>query len=206
MRSVVLRTLNRQRASILWTSFKAPNGAQSTRTLTPADVASKEMLFVAPNSICDAFAGRRIGRCTLGTSFRSVASQCTVEHMASALHVFEGERYVLFIAGGNGRGSRRVNVLVCFKDRYRSMDQLQAWIHAIEVARRLYDLGDNVNQADVLRSTLLGIHDALPGFIQSLVAAGWETGDNSMMFGSPNHLILEVAEGTCVNGEDKKER
>lgn len=86
------------------------------------------------------------------------------------------------------------------------MDQLQAWIHAIEVARRLYDLGDNVNQADVLRSTLLGIHDALPGFIQSLVAAGWETGDNSMMFGSPNHLILEVAEGTCVNGEDKKER
>ena len=209
VRSVVLRTLNKQRASILWTSFKAPSGALNASTLSPANVASKEILFGAPSSIRDAFTGRRIGQCNLGMSFRSITYQCPAEHIASALHVFDGERYVLFIAGGNDHGLRPVTISVSFKDGYRSMDQLQAWIHAIEVARRLHDRGDNADPAEVLRSTLSAIREALPGFVQSLVEAGWETGDDSMMFGSPNHLILEidkVPKDIPIDDENKKKR
>lgn len=208
VRSVVLRTLNRQRACILWTSFKAPNGALNASTLSPAHVALKELLFGAPCSIRDASTGYRIGRCILGTSIRSITSECTTEHITSALHVFEGERYVLFIASCNGRSLRRGITSVCFKDGYHSKDQLQAWIHAIEVTRRLHDLGDDADTVDVLRSTLLAIRDALPGFVRALVEAGWETGDDSMMFGSPNHLILEIIEGPkdVRPDEDKKKR
>lgn len=89
------------------------------------------------------------------------------------------------------------------------MDQLQAWIQGIEVARRLGDLGDNADLADVLRSTLLATREALPGFVQSLVEAGWETGNDSMMFGSPSHLIMGIdggLKGMRGDGEDKKER
>ena len=209
VRSVVLRTLNRQRACILWTNFKAPNTPLATRALSPANVASKEVLFGSPNNIRDAFTGRSIGQCILGTSFRRITSRCTAEHVASALHVFEAERYVLLMVGGNGRSLRRATTSVCFKDGYRSIDQLQAWIHAIEVARWLCDRGDNADVADVLRSTLLAVREALPGFVRSLGAAGWETGDDSMMFGSPSHLILEinkVPRDKHVDGEDKKKR
>jgi hypothetical protein len=207
VRSVVLRTLNRQRACILWTSFKAPNGTLNERTPAPADVASKEMLFGVPSSLREVSTGRKVGRCILGTSFRNVTSQCATEHIASVLHVFGGERYVLFIASGKGQG--QVATLVCFKDGYCSMDQLQAWIHAIEVARRLPDLGDNADPVDVLRSTLLATREALPGFVQSLVEAGWETGNDSMMFGSPNNLILGIDKGLedmRGDNEDKKQR
>lgn len=205
VRSVVLRTLNRQRACLLWTSFKAPNGTLDTRAPSPASIASKEMLFGAPSNLRDASTGRRIGRCILGVSFRNVASQCAVEHITSALHVFGGERYVLFIAGGR---LRRITTLVCFKDGYSSMDQLQAWIQAIEVTRRLCDLRDNADLVDVLRSTLLATRDVLPDFVRSLVEAGWETGSDSMMFGSPNHLMLGLEEGLedIRDGEDKKKR
>lgn len=205
VRSVVLRTLNRQRACILWTSFKAPNGTLNGRTSTPANVASKEILFGAPSSLREVSTGRKAGRCILGTSFRNVTSRCATEHIASVLHVFGGERYVLFIASGKGQGLCQVTTLVCFKDGYCSMDQLQAWIHAIEVARRLSDLGDNADPVDVLRSTLLATREALPGFVQSLVEAGWETGNDSMMFGSPNHLILGI-EDMRDDNEDKKQR
>lgn len=210
VRSVVLRTLNRQRACILWTSFKAPNGVLNARTLNPASIASKEMLFGAPSSLRDTSTGRKIGQCILGTSFRNIALQCTTEHIASALHVFGGERHVLFIADAQGHHFRRVTILVCFKDGYCSMDQLQAWIQAIEVARRLCDLGNNADLVDILRSTLLATREALPGFVQSLVEAGWETGNDSMMFGSPGHSILRIDEGLKDmprgDGEDKKER
>lgn len=117
---------------------------------------------------------------------------------------------MLFIVGGKkGHGSRRVNTAVCFKDGYRSMDQLQAWIHAIELARQLHSFGDDADPVDVLRSTLLATREALPGFIRSLVEAGWETGNDSMMFGSPNHLILGIDNGLedmRGDNEDKKQR
>ena len=116
---------------------------------------------------------------------------------------------MLFIARGQGHRLRQATTLVCFKDGYCSMDQLQAWIQAIEVARRQYDLGDNADLVDVLRSTLLATREALPGFVQSLVEAGWETGSDSMMFGSPSHLILGADEGlgdTRGDSEDKKSR
>ncbi|KAG8216319.1 hypothetical protein J3R82DRAFT_6386 [Butyriboletus roseoflavus] len=209
VRSIVLRTLNRQRACILWTSFKGPNGAPDARTPNPASVASEEALFVTPSSLRDASTGRQIGRCLLGTSFRNITCHCSVEHIASALNVFGGERYVLFIAGDQGHRFSQVTTLVCFKDGYYSMDQLQAWIQAVEVARRLCDLGDSADLVDVLRSTLLATRQALPGFVQSLTETGWQTGNDSMMFGSPSHLILEADEGlgdTRGDGEDKKHR
>ena len=205
---MVLRTLNKQRVCILWTSFKAQNGTLSARALTPASVASKEMLFGIPSSLWEASTGHKIGRCVLGTSFRHIASQCTAEHIASALRVFGDERYVLFIARGDGHGLPRVTTSACFKDGYRSIDQLQAWTHGIEVARRLFDLGDDADPVDVLRSTLMATREALPDFIQSLVEAGWETGNDSMMFGSPNHLILGIERGVedLHDDEDKKRR
>jgi len=221
VRSVVLRTLNRQRACILWTSFKAPNGELNKRALSPTTVASKEALFGSPCSLRDASTRktRTIGRCVLGTSLRHVTTQCAMEHIASALHVFEHERYTIFITCGNKRTMRRANTtaLVCFKDGYLPKDQLQAWIHAIEIARRISlssHLGHSADLADVLRSTLQEVRKMLPIFIQSLAEAGWETKDDSMMFASPAHLTLGIMDqsdydqGQNVHGDnaDKKDR
>ncbi|KAH0834244.1 vitamin B6 photo-protection and homoeostasis-domain-containing protein [Lanmaoa asiatica] len=81
VRSVVLRTLNRQPS-------KHRMEPSTRRRSAPASVAPKEMLFGAPSSLRDASTGRKIGRCILGTSFRNAIPQCTAEHIASALHVF----------------------------------------------------------------------------------------------------------------------
>ena len=183
------------------------NGKLNERTSTPAIVASKELLFGAPSTLREASTGQKIGRCLLGTSLRNITSKCAAEHITSALHVFEGEQYVLFIVGGNGHGLRQITTSVCFKDGYSPMDQLQAWIHAIEVARRLCDLGENADPVDVLRSTLLATREALPRFVRSLVEAGWETGNESMMLGSPNHLILGIDKGLeDIHGDEDKDK
>ncbi|KAF9237788.1 DUF647-domain-containing protein, partial [Melanogaster broomeanus] len=191
VRSVVLRTLNRQRACILWTDFRSPSGTFKDRILNPPEVASRELIFGAPYCLRDASTGRIIGRCNLGTSFRTVASLCSAVHITSALQTFEKEKYVLFIAE-SGPTSRAVTLLVCFKDGYRSMDQLQAWVHSIDAARSLTNLGNPSAAADILHSTLSAVHETMPRFIQSLADAGWETANDSMMFGSPNHLIMGV--------------
>ncbi|KIJ15156.1 hypothetical protein PAXINDRAFT_169320 [Paxillus involutus ATCC 200175] len=205
VRSVVLRTLNKQRACILWADFRIPSGTCKDRMMSPADVASRELIFGTPGCLRDTSTGVVIGRCTLGTSMRTVTSRCTAQHIASALQIFEKERYVLFIADRRSRVSHPPTILVSFKSGYRSTDQLQAWVHSIEVARYLTNLGDPAGTADVLHSTLLATQKAIPHFVQSLTDAGWETADDSMMLGSPNHLISGVdKDPQCVEIDEKE--
>ncbi|KIK90648.1 hypothetical protein PAXRUDRAFT_669649 [Paxillus rubicundulus Ve08.2h10] len=202
---VVLRTLNRQRACILWTDFRISSGMFKDRMLSPADVASKELVFGIPDCLRDASTGRVIGRCTLGTSMQTVTSRCTALHIVSAFQIFDEERYVLFIADRKGRIPHPPKILVSFKSGYRSTDQLQAWVHSIEVARYLTDRTDPTPTADALRSTLLATQKAIPHFVQSMIDAGWETADDSMMLGSPNHLILGVDKNLHSVEIDEKE-
>ncbi|KAF9226202.1 DUF647-domain-containing protein [Gyrodon lividus] len=207
VRSVVLRTLNRQRACILWTDFRSSSGTFKDRMLSPSNVASRELIFGSPDCLRDASTGRIIGQCTLGTSFRTVTSLCTAKHVAEALQIFGEEKYVLFIADGRTRTSRPLTILACFKNGYHSMDQLQAWIHSIEAARYPTNPGDPAATADHLRSTLIATRKAMPHFVQSLADAGWETADDSMMLGSPNHLILGVDEDLEADEKEiKKDR
>ncbi|KAH7882282.1 DUF647-domain-containing protein, partial [Phlebopus sp. FC_14] len=207
VRSVVLRTLNRQRVAILWSDFCDAPGMTKSEALSPSNVASRELVLGKPDCLRST-TGRIIGRCVLGTSMRTVLSCCGVEHIKMALRTFEKEKYILFVAERSRRSgwsSPRPTIFVCFKDGYTQMDQLRAWIHSIEVAAQLTD-GEGSKgyaaTADILQATHLAVQKDLPQFVRCLMGAGWDTTEDSMMFGSPGNLILR----TDNDGELKKQR
>jgi hypothetical protein len=50
------------------------------------------------------------------------------------LQYFQAEPYILFVAEPRSWGRRGPCVLVSLKEGYGSLDQLRAWLHALEIA------------------------------------------------------------------------
>jgi hypothetical protein len=55
-------------------------------------------------------------------------------HVLKMLLHFQKEPYVLFVADHRAWGQQGLSILVSFKDGYDSLDQLHAWLHALEIA------------------------------------------------------------------------
>ncbi|KIJ63068.1 hypothetical protein HYDPIDRAFT_113608 [Hydnomerulius pinastri MD-312] len=213
VRSVVLRTLNRQRTSILWTDYRKSPEVSKRRALSPSEVASRELIFETPMYMRDCNTGQIIGRCTLGAPLQTLMPLCTTEHIAAALQVFQKEKYVLFLADRKRWQSRGPTIFVCFKDGYRPIDQLRAWVHSMEVAAVLNDphaAKDPATTYQVVHQAMALMREAMDGFVTCLVQAGWDTADDSMMFGSPTSLILgtdkDLQDAEINDQEVKKDR
>jgi hypothetical protein len=72
VRSVVLRSLNRQRSSILWSTFRNSTDGNRIVILTPTEVSNREIILeiilVIPGRLRDAVSNRVIGEGSLGVS------------------------------------------------------------------------------------------------------------------------------------------
>ena len=124
VRGLALRTLNRQRLTIVWMNYRdstatSPltssksliNGAspQVTQIPSPATVSSSERIFDLSGfgTIRDSNTGKTLGLCSIGSSL----SEHLVQHQQPAwiatrlLQIFETERYLIwFDAGSLSRG------------------------------------------------------------------------------------------------------
>ncbi|KAG2340304.1 hypothetical protein BDR05DRAFT_551260 [Suillus weaverae] len=93
VRSVVLRSLNRQRSSILWSTFRNPKADGYSPVLTPGDVSKREIILDIPSRIRDAVSNKVIGHCSLGVSVhtsrqnRTFSSWRSLDHGGDADHV-----------------------------------------------------------------------------------------------------------------------
>ncbi|KAG2039290.1 vitamin B6 photo-protection and homoeostasis-domain-containing protein [Suillus americanus] len=197
VRSVVLRSFNRQRSSILWSTFRHPKAEAGGRSvvLTPRDVSNREIILDIPSRIRDAVANRVIGHCSLGVSVQYAMTRCNASHVLKMLQHFHEEPYVIFVAELRSWGQRGPCILVSLKEGYGSLDQLRAWLHALEIAaiwsaRHMRPSPGPSEIEDMVLSTHETLRKELSRFMGCMKEAGWNIEEGAMMMGSPGSVIM----------------
>ncbi|KZT68412.1 DUF647-domain-containing protein [Daedalea quercina L-15889] len=230
VRVVTLRTLNRQRANILWTAYKPKTSGNladqngKPRILTPEAVSVQEGIFANPGALYDLSvrAAPLLGHCHIGSSFSAItsgpsATLATTKSSRSGLYApntseietilefFRDEKYVLWF-DLHARSICRMHA--CLKEGHKPADHLKAWAHAQEVGRILN--GRAPGSFDVAMSAVeiafRLVEESFPAFLEGILAAGWKVEEGGMIAGSPRILTVgneEARPGEGMN-EDRK--
>ena len=199
VRSVTMRTLNRQRANIVFSALMADE-----KVLTPEEAAKQESIF--ENDGVLRWQGRRsLGTCQIGLAFgdmlKTIGGNVSAQTgsfkqlpmpLASMLDIFVTEYYILWFSPVTRKAA------VALKDQADTISQLKAWSHALRLARACSEAtrasidASPEAMVDMLRNTLV-IHNKTFGrYVKQLEDAGWNT----------STAALETKAGRRVRVED----
>jgi hypothetical protein len=225
VRAVKMRSLNRQRANILFSNL-----VEHGTVLTPKDVSERESIFERRGGgVFRWISGAVIGYCEFGISLRSLL-QCLPQtkrnHLTGSLRLgavdlsavmdlFRNQEYILWCQTYPSKwyesSARQTKVLVVLKQGITPESQLRAWYHALLLARRLSSqhhqkvpvvtepqklLNHTQNSLFVhIASTLDLANRTFDGHAQQLRDAGWEL----------DVPVLETRPGSRIICKSKKE-
>lgn len=178
VRSVSMRSINRQRANIIFSSLidtgHAPN---------PEQVAKEERVFEKSSSL-RWNGSRTIGTCEIGVSFTDLLRHIGKVHSKTGsvqdlrvntteiMRMFADEQYVLWIEAS----SRKAVIVLC--DDATVQSHFRAWAHALRAMHALEDTKEtNPSEIDMLHllsSTLREQRAKFQGWIRQLETAGWD--------------------------------
>jgi hypothetical protein len=190
VRSVSMRSLNRQRANLVFSSLlqqmkelEDAEGDEELNFPTPEMISRQERIFES-DSVLRWLGDQTLGYAQIGVPFGRILDFCgkadenTGSYTAlpasattSLLEIFEGEDYVMLPGGIHSP------ILIALKESATTETQLQAWMHALWFAAKERDRGDN------LTSLMAPLEDSLSdvkGFLQAydvferLKKAGWD--------------------------------
>lgn len=172
--------------------FRNSAGDGHSGVLTPREVSNREIILGVPSRIRDAVSNRIIGHCSLGVSVQHAMTLCNASHVLAMLQHFQEEPFVLFIADHKQWGQQEPSILVCFKDGYDALDQLRAWLSALEIAAT-WNAHPSSTISEI-ENIVASAHEALkkqfPRFMQCLKEVGWNIEEGAMMMGSPGSVIM----------------
>jgi hypothetical protein len=207
----VLRSLNRQRAGIIWTTRQRIDGnTNKLILLSPAQVASMERIFERSGVLRDTPTNIVLGHCTIGSSLSSILSGHISQNV---LNTFSRQRYFIwfdrqclhYLPGRDTpiiKGFLRLHI--CLKEGHTPMDQLKAWVHAIEVGRSYKQLpgsassgGDDIFR--LLHTTYLMVDSMFPEFEYRLRVGRWDVDAGAMLTGTPRSVLVSVQEGDTTS-------
>ena len=139
VRAVKMRTMNRQRASLVY------HHLSNHHVPTPTEIASQERIFEWDGVLRGAYS-EIIGYCTIGGPMSTLVKLLAIQQYSSTkssilerdllgklLVAFEGSNYLLWF--DNSRSPRYLIVVI--KQGASPADLLCAWWHALELARAL---------------------------------------------------------------------
>lgn len=169
VRAVCMKTLNRQRANIVFSSLVATGNV-----LTPKVVSAREKVFERDGALrwCD---GTYLGHCTFGVSLRDLTMNLGTQDRSSGafrnlqvqpgdlFDAFKQEQYLLWYDNSMGQA-----VVVLKKDATPT-SQLKAWMHAIFIAK----VSEKCS-LKIVRETLTKTSKMLDFYHEQLVRAGWD--------------------------------
>jgi hypothetical protein len=81
---------------------------------------------------------------------------------------------------------------VSFKEGYGSLDQLRAWLHALEIAA-IWSARPSPSPSeieDMVPSTRETLRKEFSRFMECMKEAGWNIEEGAMMMGSPGSVIM----------------
>lgn len=176
VRGVVLRTLNRQRASLAWTFYQGPvetgMASREHRAPSPIDVAQKERIFHRPDIVRD-MNGDVLGRCTIGSSLGSLFARGDNNIPRTIFDLFKDEKYVLWFDSSclscpsaaypsETIVSGKPHLRIFLKDGHRTPDQLRAWLHAVEIMRVVKRESVRIRSQSLCNQAQSGYHQRKP--------------------------------------------
>lgn len=200
VRAVVMTTLNRQRANIVYTVYR-----ETGVILNPVQVSRRERVFEYDGALRDGPSDTFLGTCKIGASFdvvhrllqRSSVPASTVLN-DDVVRIFADQRYILWHAPRSGNSRRPRSFYIWSKDKATPTDHLKAWMHALELSRNYLIVGRNKQEAtapDLMRSTLDSLDRIFPTFLTQLKAAGWDT--------SVGALVTKPLRAVSIEHSDK---
>lgn len=169
VRAVCMRTLNRQRATIVFSHLIEYNVV-----LTPKQVSAKEQIF-ARNGILRRSDGTDLGCCHMGASMQDLANLISQRnnasgsfhsvdtHLTDIIELYAMERYVLWYDISTRQGC------VVLKEDAKPTDHLRAWLHAWLISR-----SSGVSDLSIHKSSLDEMRIAFPVDAEILTRAGWD--------------------------------
>lgn len=163
VRTVVMRTLNRQRLSVAWMLYaarldagaapsdKGAPGGPPGAALRPERVAQLERIFHSPGALRCPMTGRVTGRCSFESSALAVLREArispsdgedttrgAVAHVTNevlrTVAVFSEERFILWTDVA-ASSTNCVRLRITFKAGYTPQDVLKVWLTAAELSR-----------------------------------------------------------------------
>jgi hypothetical protein len=184
VRSVKLRTLNRQRATIVFEHL-----IRTGEVLDPEEVSRKEHIFADGNKIWSIVSGKRVvvGRCKIGASISDLAyafagaskpqSEDTSISILGLLRVFQDEKYILFSS------SHKKSLSIALKEGSDPRTQLKAWFQVCLIMMdQKKDIRDTLDELNLRWFEAIGL----------LKQKGWDLDTGALETGTK--LRLEIDE------------
>ena len=197
VRAISMRTLNRQRTNIVFSTLLTCN-----EVLTPHQVSMKEHIFEW-DGVLRWDGGGPIAQAQIGVSLRTLLNCFSPAHSASSSHrnspmalgrlveIFRLEQYLAWYDS-----KRRIGFIV-LKDGASSTSHLKAWVHILWTAQRSQSVHatsavDYYPAMLRLLSTTLGdLSNRWEGDVSSLKAAGWDLDSASLETQSATRIWLQ---------------
>ena len=195
VRSVSMRTLNRQRANLVFSNYldqliEFDGQAKSNGNInfpTPEEVSVQEKVFER-DGVLRWKGGKVLGRCEIGVEFRKIltlfnsANKMTGSHSTSPdgarlLEIFSNESYLMW------PDTPRRTFLIVLKDSSTTKTQLLAWMHALLFSKQLGKIAEKEEPlTDALTRTLRDVNVFTNAFdvCGELQKAGWDIETGAM--------------------------
>jgi Vitamin B6 photo-protection and homoeostasis len=195
VRSVNMRSINSQRANIIFSSL-----IENGHAPDPGEVAKLERVFEKSSTL--RWNGSKLmGTCEIGVSFTVLLRQLGEMHpktrsardlhvnISDLLQIFSEEQYLLWIDVGKKRA------LIVLIEKSTTETQLRAWAHALRAMRALEHRkeinpsGNNVLR--LLRSAMIEQSAVFEDWIKQLEANGWILGAPAMETSGAKRIAFE---------------
>lgn len=165
-----------------------------------------ERIFERSGFLRDASTNIVLGHCAIGSSLSSVLSGPISRDV---LNIFDNERYILWfdhrclysVPGRSALGVKGfLRLHICLKEGYTPLDQLKAWVHAIEVGTAYKKppvslQGDEDLAAALLRTAYQEVDRLFSTFVERLRDGRWDIDAGAMLTGTPRSILMSVREG-----------
>lgn len=212
VRAVSMRTLNRQRANIVFTNYYAMLNSKNAGFkvhpfLTPEEVSPFERIFEY-DGVLRWHDNTIIGYCSLGIPFNAIldcivpsrtsmrayqlSSSTANSALEKLLSIFATELYILLYSRPRNRW------IIVLKSKASTETHLKSWLHALLCAKRAKtqktESGDINDMLNLLQETQSEVNEQWKGFKEMLEEAGWDLDHGCMETKSGTRM--EVVKGT----------
>lgn len=212
VRSVMMRTLNRQRLTLAYCAFRSSSSHNQIQT--PAQISKREYIFARGGRLYDystLISGAFLGHCRFENfiSARQIGL-LSEPHVTSLLNIFSDEKYILSFGGGGNEGLR---IQIYLREDATSRDTLKAWMHAIELAylardRRkdksnVFSFSDD-DVLDIIRKSFQVVLQAHSKFCEELAKRGWDLETGALLTSEIARFKIINTDRDMPRGETKK--
>ena len=206
VRAVEMRSLNRQRANIAFSSLLTADKA-----LTPSEISKQETIFERHGGAVFRWnCGPVVARSKFGASIIDILSALAIKGnhvktgamnldevlLSTLMDLFRSEDYILWCQTPRQAKSSATVIMVVLKEGATAQSQIRAWYHGLLLARHICELDGVAWQQDLMfgsvSRTLAQTSRTFDAHAKRLTEAGWDLSIPVLETSSGSRIRLNV--------------